>query len=208
MAQYRSVRANQGAKESRCLVSFGESMLRFAPTTRGANKWGRGEPSARAAVMSSVGGDELNVSVALSKISWKAQYVTIVPKSVLGDIIMNCAKDAGVDTTFSLTDASERAELGSFYVIPDEKRVQYQRQHSSFWRQDWPDLFDWRDIILKSSQRHRVWVHQTGITPLCGVGAKENWKALMTACIALGTPISVDLNHRPALGSFSTLWNI
>ena len=171
--------------------------------------WGRGHPSARADVMSSVGGDELNVSVALSRIDWDTQYASIIPKTVLGDIVADCATDAGVGTKYVYRDASKDAELGMFFVIPNEKRVQYQRCHSSFWRQDWPNLFSWRDILLESRGKDGdVWVHQTGITPLCGVGARENWKALMASCAALDVPISVDLNHRPALGSFATLWDI
>jgi hypothetical protein len=44
-------------------VTFGEAMLRLSPVNDGPAMYGRGNPSARAAFMRAVGGDELNVSV-------------------------------------------------------------------------------------------------------------------------------------------------
>ena len=44
-------------------VTFGEAMLRLSPVNEGPAMYGRGNPSARAAFMRAVGGDELNVSV-------------------------------------------------------------------------------------------------------------------------------------------------
>lgn len=45
------------------VVTFGEGMLRLSPVNDGPAMYGRGNPSARAAFMRAVGGDELNVAV-------------------------------------------------------------------------------------------------------------------------------------------------
>lgn len=182
-------------------------MLRFAPLSEGPAKWGKGEPSGRATVLSSIGGDEQNVAVCLSRVQWKTQFVTVLPAGIMGDMVIDCSTHAGVQMEHALRDDHDTANLGLFFVIPDEKRVQYQRRNSSFGRQSASNLFDWRKILLQESDS-RVWVHMTGITPLCGTGARENWRAMVATASALQLPVSLDLNHRPALGSLEELWAI
>eukprot|EP00501_MAST-03F_sp_TOSAG23-6_P001954 GSMAST32.ASY1.ANO1.2038.1 assembled CDS len=145
-------------------------MLRLAPQEDPS--WGRGQPSSRSNVVFSLGGDEMNVAVALH-------------------VVFKCAEDVGVGINHVHIDP--KGEMGIFYVLPDEKRVQYQRRTSSFWVAQ-PN-FNWYNIF--TSPILCDWVHATGITPLCGVLAQS-----------LGLTVSIDLNHRPALGTLSELWKI
>ena len=46
----------------------------------------------------------------------------------------------------------------------------------------------------------------TGITPLLGGGARDAWDAALEAAHAHGVSASLDLNHRPALGTLEELW--
>jgi hypothetical protein len=52
------------------------------------------------------------------------------------------------------------------------------------------------------------WVVVTGITPLLGSSALSAWRALIHAAHSRGGRVSLDLNHRPALGSFGNLWGL
>ena len=198
----------QKSHDRRNFLCFGENMLRFAPLSEQDEDWGRGRPSARAKALFSIGGDELNVAVCLSGFgNWNCNHATILPDTILGKIVSDCAKDANV-RMHTVTDYSESGQIGVFYVIPKEKRVQYQRRRSSFWQ--FPHRFDWHKIIENTRRESgsNLWVHQTGITPLCGPHALKNWKNLMRSCAELEVPVSLDLNHRPALGTFSKLWEI
>jgi sugar/nucleoside kinase (ribokinase family) len=186
-------------------------MLRFAPLGEDDEDWGRGRPSARAKTLFSIGGDELNVAVCLQRIGgWKCHHATILPDTILGKVVSDCAQDANVNL-HAVIDKSKSSQIGVFYVIPKERRVQYQRRRSSFWTL--PHRFDWNNIITNITKTTKkkssfLWIHQTGITPLCGPHALQNWKGLMRSCVELDVPVSLDLNHRPALGTFSKLWNI
>ena len=52
------------------------------------------------------------------------------------------------------------------------------------------------------------WLHATGITPLCGEVAAKVWVEHIKVARRNKVTVSIDLNHRPALASFSTLWSI
>jgi sugar/nucleoside kinase (ribokinase family) len=186
------------------LVTFGEAMLRIAPTDDPT--WGRGQPSSRCTAVTSIGGDELNVAVALKSLGWDSEWTSVVPAehNAMAEVMMRCVHDAGIRA-----DRVHRAKdgvLGIFYVLPDEKRVQYQRRFSSFRVAQPVRGFDWPTIL--SQPEPCDWVHATGITPLCGAAARAQWKAHLRAAAALSVPISIDLNHRPALGTLDNLWDV
>lgn len=52
------------------------------------------------------------------------------------------------------------------------------------------------------------WVVVTGITPLLGPAALSAWRTLIHTAHAQGGRVSLDLNHRPALGGFDALWSL
>lgn len=183
------------------VFGFGEAMIRYAPTEAvplGQEKGGQPDLFLR-----SIGGDELNVMVALSRLGSDTHWVSVLPDQVLGNTVRRCAESAGVSTQFVKTTGSD-SEVGSFTVIPEEKRVHYRRASSAFWAQKKNDL-QWDKIVRDMSPS---WCHATGITPLCGDGARASWVAHMTACGKHNVPVSIDFNHRPALGTLEELWGI
>ncbi|CAE8708839.1 unnamed protein product [Polarella glacialis] len=185
------------------LVSYGEAMLRFEPAS-GREEW-RGQPSATSPYIRSVGGDELNVCVALARLGRNTSWASVLPTGALGDVVSGCAEEAGVRLDSVVR---EGAEVGTFFVLPEEARVHYQRQHSAFCTQR-AGLFDWQAILAeRSSEGGRAWLHMTGITPMLGQQAASCWTAAIRAASAARVPVSLDLNYRPQLGSFDQLWSI
>lgn len=168
-------------------------MIRFAPNLEGTVKPGPVEPFWR-----SIGGDELNVCVDLARLNVPTRFVTVLGTSPLSDWAVSASEEAGV-TVHAERVASE--QVGTFHVVPEEKRVYYHRQHSAFARQA-PGLFDW-EMLLQGAK----WLHMTGITPMCGAKAANAWQLCMDATLQRNIHVSLDLNHRPQLGSLEELWS-
>ena len=74
------------------VLGYGESMLRYAPMRpEGApDAHGRRVPSAVAPFMRSVGGDELNVLVALARLGYPTRYASVLPEGPLGAVVGAC----------------------------------------------------------------------------------------------------------------------
>eukprot|EP01114_Cavostelium_apophysatum_P004421 TRINITY_DN1464_c1_g1_i4.p1 TRINITY_DN1464_c1_g1~~TRINITY_DN1464_c1_g1_i4.p1 ORF type:complete len:542 (+),score=130.41 TRINITY_DN1464_c1_g1_i4:279-1904(+) len=144
----------------------------------------------------------MNVCVALSKLGRKTEWISVLPVGPLGDVIYQCGKDANIGMKHVML--KENEEVGVFYVIPDEKRVFYQRKHSAWARQD-QNIFDWKQIFAEQA---RPWYHVTGISPLTAPGPAHNWARSVETAIELGIPITMDLNHRKLLGTLESLWNM
>lgn len=184
------------------LLTFGEGLLRFAPTDDRHDAY-HGKPSAASTVLRTVGGDELNVCVALARLGRDVAWASVLPTGSLGAVVRDCAAEAGVRMDYVVTHGGEEAEVGCFHVIPEENRVHYQRRHSAFCTQP-AGLFDWSSAL--SERGEGAWLHLTGITPMLGTQPAASWAAAIDAAVAQGAPISVDLNFRPQLGSISKLW--
>jgi Entner-Doudoroff aldolase len=180
------------------IVGFGEAMIRYAPVDKTVPQ--NGQPDL---FLRSIGGDELNVMVALSRLGRHTHWVSLLPNNVLGNVVRNCATSAGVSIKHCLTDDTT-GEVGSFTVIPEEKRVHYRRKSSSFWKQSGDEL-KWEHIMKDCSA---AWCHATGISPLCGSGARTSWEEHLRVCEQMKIPVSIDFNHRAALGTLKELWDI
>ena len=76
----------------------------------------------------SIGGDELNVAVALSLLNTRVRWISVLPEGPMGDVITDSCAHHGVEF------AGVRAEgdIGMFTVLPEEKRVHYQRRNAVF----------------------------------------------------------------------------
>ena len=100
------------------LLTFGESMIRFAPldeTTPATATRAEPQPFLR-----SVGGDELNVAVALSKLGERTRWISVVPQGPMGDVVVESGTANGV------TVAEPRpatGDVGTFTVLPEAKTV-------------------------------------------------------------------------------------
>ena len=66
---------------------------------------------------------------------------------------------------------------------------------SSFWKQQGDE------IDFERAMKKGMWCHATGITPMCGSGARAAWISHIKAAMAIGVPVTIDFNHRLQLGS-------
>ncbi|EGD74162.1 hypothetical protein PTSG_12407 [Salpingoeca rosetta] len=192
------------------VVAFGEAMVRYAPM---AVDQAPEDPNAQV-MLRSIGGDELNVCVALARLradeqegereqsTPAPQWVSVLPTGPLGDLVYRSGDLAGVDQQFVLRIPG--ADVGTFTVLPELKRVHYQRQHSAFALHD-PSQLDWDKILGGSDKK---WLHMTGITPMISENSYNSWTRAMMTAIKRRIPISIDFNHRKQLGTLSKLWSI
>ncbi|XP_065184188.1 2-dehydro-3-deoxygluconokinase-like [Sycon ciliatum] len=182
---------------SRELISFGEAMIRYAPADDSRSASDRHKPTL---FLRSVGGDELNVCVALCQLGRQARWCSVLPEGPMGQVIMDSALDCGVDTSAVL--ATDGADVGTFTVLPEQRTVHYQRRRSAFSLHD-PGRFAWSDLLAGPSQQH--WLHMTGITPMIAEAPRTSWHAALRTARDKGIPCSMDLNHRAQLGPLSEL---
>eukprot|EP00439_Symbiodinium_sp_Y106_P044985 s1236_g5.t1 len=199
---------------------FGEAMLRYVPDPRG------GEESPFAARwLRSVGGAELNITVALSRLGWggRSRWVSVVPQGVLGDDFLSVLGKAYPDgqgcENLRLV-RREAGDVGIYHVWPKEHKLWFQRHRSVFGLMDpgWFSREFWIEVLSEdaSSSTPQV-LHLTGITPLITVNTRTAWAQALEAAMALKQEtsavgrklvVTMDLNHRPALGPWGDLWQM
>eukprot|EP00048_Salpingoeca_helianthica_P015701 m.228137 g.228137 ORF g.228137 m.228137 type:complete len:640 (-) comp17410_c0_seq1:45-1964(-) len=186
------------------LVSFGEAMVRFAPV---ATDIELPDEAGCGTFLRSVGGDELNVCVAIAQLDGTSKpaptWVSVLPTGAMGDVVMRCGEHAGVD--MSLVHRVVGADVGVFVVLPEQQTVHYQRRHSAFALHD-PAIFNWDKIL--STLPGKQWLHVTGITPLVSAQALASWQGVLAAAQRLAIPVSMDFNHRKQLGTLTDLWGV
>ena len=180
------------------LLTFGESMIRFAPLDETlpatATLPSRSPSCVALAAMSSIG------AVALSKLGERTRWISVVPQGPMGDVVVESGTANGV------TVAGPRpatGDVGTFTVLPEAKTVHYQRRNGAFALHD-PATLDW-PTLLGGLDGARPWLHMTGITPMVSPAARQSWDAAIGAAAAAGIPMSLDLNHRKQLGTLAEL---
>eukprot|EP00118_Oscarella_pearsei_P011816 m.82148 g.82148 ORF g.82148 m.82148 type:complete len:594 (+) comp36287_c0_seq4:68-1849(+) len=180
------------AENQRVLVAFGEAMIRYKPAeAESANQ--------SSLFLRSVGGDELNVCVAQSKLGRPTRWISVLPTGPLGKVVV----DSAGNVDFSDVAYVENADIGTFTVLPELKTVHYQRRNSAFAKHE-PSVFDWSQLLSKSN---KSWLHVTGITPLISEPSFQSWDKALKEAHNQKIPISIDFNHRKQLGSLEKLWN-
>ncbi len=160
------------------IVCFGEAMLR------------------ESGGMITPGGAEFNVACALARIGTTSAWVSVLPEEET--MIQSAANDASVHLEILLS----KREIGRYTIDSATRSVVYDRKDSGFAHLN-PRDFDWRALL--SGAR---WLVLSGITPLLGEGPRSAWGGALTFAELDGTLIAMDLNHRPALGTIDTLWEI
>ena len=160
------------------IVCFGEAMLRESEG------------------VISPGGAEFNVACALARIGTTSAWVSVLPEQET--IIHSTANEANVHLEIQLS----KRDIGRYKIDSEASSVVYDRMDSGFAHLN-PRDFDWRTLL--SGAR---WLVMSGITPLLGKGPRSAWGGALTFAELDGTLIAMDLNHRPALGTIDTLWEI
>ncbi len=171
------------------LVTFGEAMVRLTPPA-----FQRLEQAH--SFDAYVGGGELNVAVAASRLGVTSRWVSRLPENALGRMIASRAREQGVDAHIEWT-AEDRAgiyfaELGA---APRASSVLYDRAASAISRItpgsiDWPSVFD-----------GARWFHVSGITPALSESAAKVTVEALVAAKKAGLTVSYDLNYRSKLWS-------
>lgn len=221
----RPLQAEEPGFSNARLTCFGEAMLRYIPDpkgqgTRSTSTW-----------LKNAGGAELNITVALSHLGWggRARWVSVVPHGPLGDELLELAGQAYAggngEESLSLV-RRETGDLGIYHVWPEKKKIWYQRYRSVFGLMD-PDWFSdrfWLDALSQplvaptpggAAPPHVL--HLTGITPQISPNAHKAWWRALRAAHMLRTArargeggarvvVTLDFNHRPALGPLDDLW--
>ncbi len=174
----------------RDVVTFGEAMLRLSPP-----HFGRLEQTHSLDV--EIGGSELNVAVALSRLGMPAAWVSKLPNHALGRMVRNRAREMGVDTSRVIF--SDQGRQGLYFVeygaAPRASSVLYDRRNSSISLIQ-PGEVDWKDIFPGAKL-----FHVSGITPGLSASAAETTAVAMRAAKEAGCLVSYDLNYRKKLWS-------
>jgi 2-dehydro-3-deoxygluconokinase len=172
------------------LIGVGEAMLRFTP------------PNGLRAEQTlsfdlAVGGTELNVAVAMSRIGARTAWLSKLPDTSLGRIIANQARIHGVDTSHILWTDAATSRLGLFFLetgaVPRAGEIIYDRKDSAASTMA-PDDWDWPALLRQT----RVF-HVTGITPALSPSCRAMTFAAVRAAKEAGCAIACDLNYRAKL---------
>jgi 2-dehydro-3-deoxygluconokinase len=171
------------------LVTFGEAMVRLTPPN-----FQRLEQARTFDVY--VGGGELNVAVAASRLGVPSRWVSCLPENALGRMIANRAREQGVDARIDWTKDHRAglyfAELGA---APRASSVLYDRAASAISRIA-PGSVDWGSVFDGAR-----WFHVSGITPALSESAAKVTAEALAAARKSGLTISYDLNYRSKLWS-------
>ncbi len=172
------------------VVTLGEAMLRLSPS--GFQRLEQAE-----SLEMKVGGAELNVAVSASRLGLRSAWVSKVPNSPLGRLMVNKAREQGVDTSHVLWTDKERA--GIYFVefgsTPRAAAVYYDRKHSAASTLK-PGDVDWGGILGGAKV-----FHTSGITPALSPSCREATLEAFQAARQSGCLTSFDLNFRAKLWS-------
>jgi 2-dehydro-3-deoxygluconokinase len=172
------------------VVAFGEAMVRLSPP-----HFARLEQAHSLDV--EIGGSELNVAVALSRLGMSTAWVSKLPNQALGRMVRNRARELGVDASHVIF--SDQGRQGLYFVeygaAPRATSVLYDRGSSSISLIQ-PDEVDWKRILSKAKL-----LHVSGITPALSPSAAETTTIAMKAAKECGCLVSYDLNYRKKLWS-------
>ena len=171
------------------IVTFGEIMLRLSPENNARFT----QCNAFEAVY---GGGEANTAVSLANFDVDANYVTKLPKHIIGQAAINSLRQYGVGVDHIVRGGDQ---IGIYFLQQKTSqrpsKVIYNRAGSAFALAT-ADVFDWDEIFDGAT-----WFHFSGITPAI---SDEMTNICITACKKAkekGMTVSCDLNYRSKLWS-------
>ncbi|MCX5757725.1 MAG: sugar kinase [Candidatus Hydrogenedentes bacterium] len=172
------------------VVTFGEAMVRLSPPV-----FQRIEQTNSLDMR--IGGAELNVAVAASRLGMKTRWVSRLTKNPLGRMVVNEARKQGVDVEHVVWTPEDR--IGLYFVefgaSPRPSSVLYDRAGSAISRIV-PGMVDW-DAVFAGARLF----HCSGITPALSDSAAAVTLDALEAAKRAGCLISYDLNYRAKLWS-------
>ena len=172
------------------VVTFGEAMLRLSPP-----HFARLEQTHSLDV--EIGGSELNVAVAVSRLGMSSAWISRLSDNSLGRMVRNRARELGVDVSHVIF--SDQGRQGLYFVeygaAPRASSVLYDRGNSAMSRVQ-PGEVDWKKILSRAKL-----FHVSGITPALSPAAAETTALAMKVAKEAGCLVSYDLNYRKKLWS-------
>ncbi len=170
------------------VITFGEAMIRLSPPNHH-----RLEQTNLLDV--NIGGAELNVATALSRLGLNVSWVSRLTDNPLGAMIRNKAREQGVDTSHILWTDGNRVGLYfvEFGASPRASRVIYDRANSAI-SQIKPGEINWERVL-----RGAKWFHTSGITPALSTSAAQVTADALKMAKKAGCKVSYDLNYRARL---------
>ena len=174
------------------VVTLGESMAALASTAPG--------PLRHASHLRlSIAGAESNVAIGVRRLGHPAAWIGRVGADEFGALILERLRAEQVDVSAARIDPdAPTGLLVKEQRTPDVTRVHYYRTGSAGSRLRPEDLAEGRAARLIADA---AVLHLTGITPLLSTGASEAVVRAVELAAAAGVPVSLDVNHRTALGS-------
>lgn len=177
---------------NKCIVAFGEVMLRLGP-----EKFFRLQQSLPGRLEASFGGGEANVCAALALLGENSRYVTALPDNPISAAFAAQMRGIGADVEHIRYSRSGR--LGIYFVETGANQrpsnVIYDREHSVLAETE-PDQYDYAALLADAK-----WLHLTGITPALSRKAFLSTLEFARQAAARNIFISCDLNFR------KKLWN-
>ena len=172
------------------VLTFGEALLRLSPPEH--------TPLTSADQLQlHIGGAELNVAAALSRLGLPSRFASALPDNPLGERVVRHLLSCGVQPEPLWV---QGGRLGSYYLEsaapPRGSRVTYDRAASAFAQLSLSDLTPQRLSLWLSGVR---WLHLSGISLAVSEGARQAALHLMAEARARGIPVSFDVNHRRLL---------
>lgn len=173
------------------VITFGELMMRLSPPSN--------EKILQTKSLDiNFGGAEANTSIMLSNLGVDTAFITALPKNVLGSKAINYLREYGVNTDYIIR-SGER--IGVYYLEPGisvrRSNVIYDRVGSSIAESNIRD-YNFEDIFKDAE-----WFHFTGITAALGENVLDILKKAIKGARDNKLKISVDLNYRNKLWSYS-----
>jgi len=172
------------------VVTFGEAMVRLSPPN-----FERIEQTT--SLDARIGGAELNVAVAVSRLGLKSRWVSRLTSNPLGCMIRNEARKHGVDTEHVMWTPQDRVGLYfvEFGASPRPSSVLYDRAGSAISRIA-PGMIDWETVLAGAHL-----FHCSGITPALSDSAAAVTMEALQAAKKARCLVSYDLNYRGKLWS-------
>lgn len=176
------------------VVCFGEIMARHAPA--GHLRLAQVLPGSLEVTFA---GAEANTAVAIAQLGGRAQFVTALPDSPLGDACAAALRATNVDMDH--VTRLEKSRLGLFFVETGANQrggqVLYDREGSAF-AVSGAGSYDWDTMF-----RDAGWFHTSGISASVSRAAAEATLAAMKTAKQSGLTVSFDLNFRRKLWQWS-----
>lgn len=174
------------------VVTLGESMAALGSPTPGPLRH-------VSHLQLSIAGAESNVAIGVRRLGHPAAWIGRVGADEFGTMVLERLRAEQVDVTGARVDPhAPTGLLIKEQRTPDVTRVQYYRTGSAGSRLDPEDL---AEPCAAALIRDAAVLHLTGITPLLSATAADAVRHAVTLAAECGVPVSLDVNHRTALGT-------